>query len=52
MAPSGARRHVRTGPPANDNVRLGGLRFTALRIAAAVVAAAILVALLRGGHIV
>jgi hypothetical protein len=48
MATPTTRRHIRLGPPANDNIRLGGLRFTGLRIAVAVAAALILVALLRG----
>jgi hypothetical protein len=46
--PFGARRHVRVGPPANDNVRLGGLRFTGLRIAVACFSVIALLAILRG----
>jgi len=48
----GARRHIRLGPPANDNVRLGGLRFTGLRIAIAVAAALVLLAALRGARVI
>jgi len=48
MASPSVRRHIRLGPPANDNIRLGGLRFTGLRIAVALTAAILVLALLRG----
>lgn len=46
--PPAARRHIRLGPPANDNVRLGGLRFTGLRLAFGVLVVALAFGALRG----
>ena len=47
LAPLQTRRHIRVGPPANDNVRLGGLRFIGLRWAVAGLLALAITAALR-----
>ncbi len=44
---TGTRRHIRVGPPANDNIRLGGLRFTGLRLVLILSAIVGLAAVLR-----
>ncbi|MEO8558867.1 MAG: hypothetical protein ABI439_07380 [Rhodospirillales bacterium] len=47
----GARRNIRLGPPANDNIHLGGLRFTGLRIAMALTVGLALMMLLRATNV-